>query len=116
MEPTKQAQYASWLQDLEDQRMSSLTQEEWCQLHNMKLSTFRYRQRAINRMVKKQQELIQTPAVRFAEVPAPLSAPAAEESYPSQVVIELPHAKLTVNGSIPNAQLRILMEAILHAE
>lgn len=116
MEPTKQAQYASWLQDLEDQRMSSLTQEEWCRLHNMKLTTFRYRQRAINRMVKKQQEQIQTPAVRFTEVPTPLSAPDTEESYQPQVVIELPHAKLTVNGSIPTGQLRILLEAILHAE
>ncbi len=116
MEPTKEAQLTSWLRDLEDQRASGLTQAAWCRLHNISISTFKYRQRALNQAVKERQKKVQVPAVRFAEVPAPVPAPASERTGSSEVVIELTHAKLTVNGSIPTSQLRILLEAILHAE
>lgn len=116
MDPLRQVQYADWLKDIEAQRTSGMTQEEWCQVHGMSLSTFKYRQRAIRKAMKELQDQTEVPAVRFAEVPQPLAPLPATAPKEAHMVIELSLAKITVTGGMSPKQIRACLEAILHAE
>lgn len=95
-----------WAQDMADQKASGLKQEEWCKVQGIKVKTYQYRCKRVRRAMG-----AETPEPVFAKVN--LVAPQAQASC---IRIQTDAALISVAPDAQPEQIRVVLEAVLHAE
>mgnify|MGYP000942308185 CR=1 FL=1 len=109
VEMTKNAKLHRWYTDIQSQKQSGLTVDDWCEKASMTRSTYYYRYKIVMRALESRLAAERGSSVQFAALPSP-SSPVNRSSGES---IRIRVGKLEVE--IPSGASRESIAAVIEA-
>lgn len=106
--------HEQWLQDYKDWKASGMRFTSWAREHGINPSTFRGRKVVVERMLNQREEITCDGSCRtnFVEV---VTDNTLIQNTDGCLVIEAPGVHVEANASVPEWQLRMVLEVLKHA-
>lgn len=111
-----------WAQDMAGQKASGLKQKEWCKVHGINLNTYQYRCKRVRRVMRDsmhERDASNEMIPMCADTPEPVFAKVnlvAPQAQASGIRIQTDAALISVAPDVQPEQIRVVLEAVLHAE
>ena len=122
MSLSEQMRLQNWAKDMVDCQNSGLTQQQWCDLHGIRIKTFEYRCRRVRAAAEEYMEEQQIAALpqqteSFAAIPADAMKNAQDQSLGMPtMVIRFENATVEFSNGVLPAHLKMVLEVLTHVE
>ena len=107
---TKNVRLQNWATMIQDRKASGQTVDDYCAAHHISRNSYYYWLRKVK------EELIQQSQSKFAEVDATFTTTSPDVSPDSSIFVCIGDATIHVNESSSGDLLRMVIEAVRHAE
>lgn len=110
----QQMRLQQWADEMSQFHASGMSAKDWCLVHNIKPSTFQYRQRKLRKAACELIEERRDAEAAFAPVPQHIRMPL--ESSPGGIRIQMQDISIEVAPDVPLPQLQFILEVLMHAK
>ena len=110
----QQMRLQEWAEELRQFHASGMSAKDWCLVHNIKPSTFQYRQRKLRKAACEIIEERKETETAFAPVPQHVRL--LPEPTPGGIRIQMQDISIEVAPDAPLSQLQFILEVLMHAK